>query len=136
MAFEVKQINPIDFLPSVAVGVALPFSARSVFRSTYTTQDALRANLVNYLLTDTGERFMNPNLGAGLRSLLFDQMTDDNTDAVESAIRRGITNWFNNISLTDLEITQSPDTNTVTILMKYRINNTNVQDQLAINFQQ
>lgn len=136
MAFDVKQINPIDFLPSVAVGVALPFSAKNVFTPTYTTQDALKANLVNFLLTDTGERFMNPNLGAGLRPLLFNQMTDDNTDAVESAIRRGISNWFNNISLTDLKINQSPDTNTVTILLKYSINNTNVQDQLAINFQQ
>ncbi len=136
MAFDVKQINPIDFLPSVAVGVALPFSAKNVFRSTYTTQDALKSNLVNFLLTDTGERFMNPNLGAGLRSLLFNQMTDDNTDAVESSIRKGISNWFNNISLTDLQINQSPDTNTVAILLKYKIKNTNVQDQLVINFQQ
>jgi phage baseplate assembly protein W len=136
MAFDVKQINPIDFLPSVAVGVALPFSAKNAFRSTYTTQDALKSNLVNYLLTDTGERFMNPNLGAGLRPLLFDQMTDDNTDAIESAIRRGISTWFNNISLTDLKINQSPDTNSVSILIKYKINNTNVQDQLVINFQQ
>ena len=136
MAFNVQQINPIDFQPSVAVGVGLPFSANNVFNSTYTTQDALKANLINFLLTDTGERFLNPNLGAGLRPLLFDQMTQDNMDAIESAIRVGITNWFTTITLIDINIEQSQDTSTVTIFMKYKINRTNVQDQLVINFQQ
>jgi phage baseplate assembly protein W len=136
MAFNVQQIDPIDFQPSVAVGVGLPFSAGNVFNSTYTTQDALKANLINFLLTDTGERFLNPNLGAGLRPLLFDQMTQDNMDDIESAIRVGITNWFTNITLIDINTQQSQDTNTVTILMKYKINRTNVQDQLVINFQQ
>jgi phage baseplate assembly protein W len=136
MAFNVQQIDPIDFQPSVAVGVGLPFSAGNVFNSTYTTQNALKANLINFFLTDTGERFLNPNLGAGLRTLLFDQMTQDNMDEVESAIRVGLTNWFTNITLIDVNIEQSQDTNTVTIFMKYKINKTNVQDQLVINFQQ
>lgn len=136
MAFNVQQISPIDFQPSVAVGVGLPFSAGNVFNSTYTTQDALKSNLVNFLLTDTGERFLNPNLGAGLRPLLFDQVVSDNTDAIESAIGVGIANWFPEISLIDVSTDRSPDTNTVTIFIHYKVKKTNVQDKLAINFQQ
>jgi len=75
MAFQVERIHPLDLQPRKAVGVGLPFSSTSVFNSTYTTQDALKSNLINYLLTEKSERFLNPDLGAGLRALLFDQLT-------------------------------------------------------------
>jgi phage baseplate assembly protein W len=136
MAFKVQQINPIDLLPSVAVGVSLPFSAKNVFNSTYTTADALKSNLINFFLTDTGERFLNPNFGAGIRSKLFEQMTQDTLDNIESTIRVGISNWFSNITIVDIKIQQTPDDNMVTVLFTYSINKTNVQDQLLINFQQ
>ena len=77
MAFDVQQINPLDLQPRKAVGVGLPFSSKSVFNSTYATKDAIKSNLINYFLTEKGERFLNPALGAGLRALLFDQMTEE-----------------------------------------------------------
>jgi hypothetical protein len=75
MAFNIAKINPLDLQPRKAVGVSIPFSSRAVFNSTYTTQDALKSNLINFLLTNKGERFLNPNFGADLRALLFEQMT-------------------------------------------------------------
>ena len=50
MAFNVQQINPLDQQPSVGVGVGLPFSSNGVFNTTFTTQDALKSNLINYLI--------------------------------------------------------------------------------------
>ena len=67
MAFGQRQIFPTDFKPDVALGVDLPFNAEGVFRSTYASKDAIKVNLVNYLLTNPGERIANPNFGAGLR---------------------------------------------------------------------
>jgi len=64
MAFEVKKINPLDRQPRKAIGVDLPFSANAVFNSTFQTKDALKVNLINYLLTNRGERPLNPYLGA------------------------------------------------------------------------
>ena len=54
MAFEVKKIDPLDLQPRKAVGVALPFSGKAVFNSTFETKEAIKANLVNYLLTKRG----------------------------------------------------------------------------------
>jgi hypothetical protein len=82
MASNVQKISPLDLQPRKAVGVSLPFSSTSVFNSTYSTQDALKSNLVNHFLTEKGERFLNPNLGAGLRRLLFDQMTEDKKNEI------------------------------------------------------
>ena len=87
MAFNVQRINPLDLQPRKAVGVSLPFSSNSVFNSTYTTQDALKANLVNHFLTEKGERYLNPDLGAGLRRLLFDQITEDKKGEIDAVIK-------------------------------------------------
>lgn len=136
MAFNVEKINPLDLQPRKAVGVALPFSSKAVFTSTYTTQDALKSNLINFLLTNKGERFLNPTFGANLRSLLFEQMVTDVKDEIDSTIRAGIKTWFNNVTISTLTVTESPDTNTITIYMKYSVDFTNIEDELLINFQQ
>jgi phage baseplate assembly protein W len=136
MAFDVQQINPLDLQPSVGVGVGLPFSSDSVFNITYTTQEALKSNLINYFLTGQFERFLNPTFGAGLRQLLFEQATQDNKDEIEYVVRSGIATWFPNITINSLSTDVSPDTNTFTLAIAYSVNMTNITDQLVINFQQ
>jgi phage baseplate assembly protein W len=136
MAFQVQQISPLDQQPSVGVGVGLPFSSNSVFNTTFTTQDALKSNLINYFLPGTSERFLNPNLGAGLRALLFDQMTEDKKEEIKTVIRSGVSQWFPNINIQNLQVIEDIDSQTVTISIKYNVRLTNIQDQLSINFQQ
>ena len=136
MAFQVQKIHPLDLQPRKAVGVSLPFSAKDVFTSTYTTKDALKSNLINFLLTDKGERVLNPDFGIGLRSLLFEQATQDTKDQIDYLIRKGIADWFPELVINTLTIAPTPDTNTVTIYMKYNVNQTNIQDELLINFEQ
>jgi phage baseplate assembly protein W len=136
MAFNVQQINPLDLQPRKAVGVGLAFSSTSVFNSTYSTKDALKANRINYFLTEKGERFLNPALGAGLRALLFEQMTEDKKEEINYVVRQGVSEWFPNVLIQDIKTAYSQDTNTVTVLMNYSVLQTNIQDQLVINFEQ
>lgn len=136
MAFEIQKIHPLDLQPRKAVGVSLPFSSTSVFTPTYTTQDALKSNLINHFLTEKGERFLNPNLGAGLRRLLFDQITVDKQDEVEAVVRTEISTWFPNLQVNDIKVVTSPDTNLVTVYIRYSVTQTNIQDELLINFEQ
>jgi len=136
MAFEVQRINPLDLQPRKAVGISLPFSAKAVFNSTYTTKDALKANIVNYFLTEKGERFLNPNLGAGLRALIFDQMTEDKIEEIKYVVSQGIADWFPNVVVNDIQVGSNPDTNTTTIYLSYSVAQTNIQDELVINFEQ
>jgi phage baseplate assembly protein W len=136
MAFNVERINPLDLQPSVGVGVGIPFSSDQVFNTTYTTQEALKANLINYFLTGTFERYYNPNLGAGLREVLFEQMTEDRTVEIESIVRSGIATWFPNVEVLQVLTQEQQDINTFTIYIKYKVSMTNIQDQLVINFQQ
>ena len=136
MAFNVQQINPLDLQPSVGVGVGLPFTNAAVFNTTYTTQEALKTNLINYFLTGEDERFFNPELGTGIRALLFDQLTSDVGDKVEQIVRAGVSKWFPRVIINSINSELSPDTNTFTLLMRYSVQMTNIQDELTINFEQ
>ena len=136
MAFNVQQINPLDLQPSVGIGIGLPFSSGEVFTTTYTTQDAIKSNLINYFLTGKSERFFNPDLGAGLRAILFDQITQESKDQVEYVVQTGLSIWFPNVIINQLTTQASPDTNLFTLFLRYSIANTNIQDELVINFEQ
>jgi phage baseplate assembly protein W len=135
MAFQVQQINPLDLQPSVGVGVALPFTSNVVFTTTYTTKDATKTNLINFLLTNPGERYFNPTFGAGLNQILFEQSTETTQDTIRFRIETGIAQYFPQVQVNTLEINADRDNNLVTIALSYSIVNTNVQDELLINIE-
>lgn len=136
MAFQVKKIHPLDLQPRKAVGVSLPFSAKEVFTSTYTTQEALKSNLINFILTDQGERVLNPNFGIKIRAFLFEQFTQDIKEQIEYTIRKGIADWFPEVSIKQLQVLEDMDAHKVSVYLEYYVMQTNIQDNLLINFQQ
>jgi phage baseplate assembly protein W len=133
VAIEVRKINPIDLQPRRAVGFNLPFSSKSVFTVNYETKDSIKYNLINYLLTGTGERYLNPEFGADIRNRLFDQISPDTRLDIETSIKQGIGKYFPRILINRLDVLAIPDTNTIQISLNYSIQDTPIQDQLTIN---
>lgn len=134
MAFGAKKIFPIDTKPGTAVGVSIPFNNNSVFFSTYTTQDAIRNNLINFFLTNKGDIYLNPDFGANLRIFIFEQISSNSMDGLKNTVQSLISQYFTNIKVDNLNILQSPDTNEVTIQLYYTIINTGITDQIQISF--
>ena len=134
MAFGAKKIFPIDTRPGTAVGVSIPFNNNSVFFSTYTTQDAIRNNLINFFLTNKGDIYLNPDFGANLRIFIFEQISSNSMDDLKETVQSLISQYFINIKVDNLNILQSPDTNEVTIQLYYSIINTGITDQIQISF--
>ena len=134
MAFEAQQIFPIDFNKSAAVGVDIPFSTPGVFKPNYTTKEAIRNNLINYLLTNPGERPLNPTFGGGLRAFIFEQITTNNLDFLKERISSNIKTYFSNVNINELEILRQEDNNSITVSLTYNVINTNINDSLQIDF--
>ena len=134
MAFGAKQISPIDFNKSAAVGVNLPFSSPKVFKPNYTTAEATRYNLLNYLLTNPGERPLNPSFGGGLRAFIFEQIVDDNLNFLKEEVEEKLKLYFSNIQVDKLEILQQSNNNTISVSLNYSIKNTNINDTVEIDF--
>jgi phage baseplate assembly protein W len=136
MATKIQQINPLDLRSSVGVGVNLPFTGKAVFNTTYTTREATKANLVNYFLTNKGERYLNPTFGSDIRLLLFENINQETTEGLKSKISTELRNFFPRVKPTAFEITSNPDTNTFRVYLKYIIVNSNVDDEILINIEQ
>ena len=136
MAFNVKRIDPLDLQPRKAIGVSLPFSGKAVFNSTYQSKDAIKANLINLLLTGTGERYLNPNLGAGLRSFLFENITEASLRRMKTEVISTIELYFPRILIREAEVTSLPDTNAILFYIKYQISETDIEDEISINIEQ
>jgi len=134
MAFGAKQISPIDFNKSAAVGVDIPFSAPGVFKSNYTTAAATKNNLINFFLTNPGERPLNPTFGAGLRAFIFEQIANENLDFLKEDIEFNLEIFFPNVSILDLKILSQTETNEITVVFKYEIINTGISDTIEIDF--
>lgn len=130
MAFQVRKIDPLDLQPRKAIGVSIPFSSRSVFNSTFQTKDAIKTNLINFLLTGLGERYFNPTFGTPLRKQLFENITQEKTQFIADIIREGISLYFSTIDVSELRIEGTPDINTLTLFLKYSVRQTNIVDQL------
>ena len=132
MAFNPQQIYPIDLNASKAVGVDIPFNGPAVFKSNYLTKDAIKNNLINFFLTNPGERYLNPLFGAGLRAFIFEQITNDNLDFLREDINSKLNTYFPNMIINDLIVSGQVATNQVTVTLNYSIVNTNITDNLEI----
>ena len=134
MAFGAKKIFPLDTKPSVGVGIALPFNAPAVFRTTYTTQESIKYNLINFFLTNQPERYLNPLFGGNLRKFVFDQITEKNLSVLQQTIQTQLSSYFPNVIVEKLEIVPSEDYNTVEVDLYYSIQNTGINDNIQVTF--
>jgi phage baseplate assembly protein W len=114
MAIEIK-IHPLDFEPDVAIGIDLPMMAGTgaAFKLNYTTLDQAVANAKNLLLTNRGERIMQPDFGCDLRNTLFENLTEDLITKLEDRIKSNFDYWLPYIFINELSIVPSEDQNRI-----------------------
>jgi phage baseplate assembly protein W len=137
MAFGAVQIAPNDTRARVGIGVDLPFSAGGVFTPNYLTKQAIKNNLINYFLTNPGERPGNPTFGGGLRRFIFEQIASNTLEYLQEDIQAKISREFPQVTLRELKVLQSTydiDSNIITVEVYYFINNTGIEDELTLNF--
>jgi phage baseplate assembly protein W len=134
MAYNIININPLDLSPSKGVGIKVPFDGTTGLNITYTTKDAVKSNILNFFLTGRKERIMNPIFGAGIREKLFEQITQGTAQNIEDIISFGLQEYFPQIRLNSLVVNASPDQNIIQVYFTYSILNTNISDEISINF--
>jgi phage baseplate assembly protein W len=132
MATIVSKKYPIDISKRTAIGFNFPLNGDAVFNQTFETRDQIRANLVNFLLTNQGERVFKPNFGADLRLLLFNFQDDVENDLV-NIVRDRVKELFPSVSIERLTINRLDDTNTIQLNITYSIQSFGISDSISIN---
>jgi phage baseplate assembly protein W len=128
------RVNPLDLQKNIAIGVSLPFNGPGVFNSTYTTKDQIKSNLVNLLLTDIGERVMNPEFGCNLKKFLFEGITEDNLELLVDNISNSIAIFIPEITVTNITVVPNPDYNLIDLSVNYVMNISQTPDQVTVQF--
>ena len=129
-----RRISPLDINKNVSIGVAFPLDEVNMFKGTQTLKEQVKANLINLLLTQPGERINEPNFGVGLKHYLFEQYVD--IDSLNTLINEQINIYIPEISLMDTIVDFLDDEHLLFIKIIYSINSDNTTDAIQLNFNQ
>tara|TARA_R110000765_G_scaffold289676_1_gene385758 strand:+ start:183 stop:590 length:408 start_codon:yes stop_codon:yes gene_type:complete len=135
MARIINNRFPIDSVARKVVGFGFPLNGPAVFVPTYTIREQTKANLINYLLTNKGERVFNPNFGADLRNLVFENVTDRTTDELQETIQNSINMYFPQVIVKEIKFINQPNNNTINFSLTYTIANFGITDDINILLQ-
>lgn len=135
MAQRIANRFPADLNKNQALGVGLPFNSTAVFNQNFTTKDQTKSNLINFFLTNKGERPFRPNFGANLRADIFQATTESDYDLLKEKIAFEISQNFPNINLDEVNIVGSEDLNTIRVTISYSIKSFGITDELNLTFE-
>jgi uncharacterized protein len=131
---QIVRIDPRDLDKNKAIGVSIPFNGGGVFKSTFSTKDQIKSNLINLLLTYKGERVLNPQFGADLPRLLFEPINNDTLIKIENQIVTSVSTYIPEITITNIEITPDTDKNTIYVNVIYQLKLSGTTDNIIIDF--
>jgi phage baseplate assembly protein W len=128
------QVNPLDLQGNIAIGVSLPFNGPVAFNSTYSTADQIKSNLINLLLTNKGERVMNPEFGADLKKVLFEGIVEDTAITIKNLIYTNVGIYIPEITINDINVTTDKDNYTISVTIVYTLNISGTSSQVTVQF--
>ena len=86
-------------------------------------EDSVKEAIKNLVLTDRGERLMQPNLGGNIRAMLFENMTPASLKLIEEQVKSVIEIYEPRAEVLDVIVNGSLDDNTVKVTVKFFIIN-------------
>ena len=129
----------LDLDPDVIIGLSLPLKyddVKGFFPGTTTTLRQTGSNIRNLLLTNKGERVGHPDFGCGLLKVLFEPMTDDLINDVETNISEAMAEWLPHVTINKLNVEQDEiEVNQLNIDFEFSLDiNPQVHDTITFNF--
>lgn len=90
---------------------------------TITNADAIKRSIKNLLLTDRGERFFKPFLGAGLKTYLFENISSDIAYLIKEEVTLTIQNYEKRANVIRVNVVANPDYNSYSVSVIFSIIN-------------
>ena len=102
---DVVLINPSGV--NKPIGVSIPFNNPSgIFYNTFTNNAQILTNLKMLILTQRGERYLQPEFGTDIRYILFENIADEDSfkEKLIGTITSAISRWMPFLSVTNSEV--------------------------------
>ena len=108
-------------MSSIAVRLPLNRSSADGFEMIKTIKETVKQNFKMLVLTNPGERVMDPGYGVGISQYLFLNSTEGVEQKIKSKIREQLNLYMPSISLIALQFTAEPDYNRMQISIAYSV---------------
>lgn len=101
-----------------------------------TTVDDIRSSLYFFISTKKGERWYDPEFGTKLYEFLFEKNDQITASEIQDSLKTDIEKYFNNVTIKDIIIDQSEETNKLTINISFIYTNlyNTVDDNIVFVF--
>ena len=117
--FSKKQSLYADFKKNLAI------SPISKDLALIKDDEAVKQSIKNLVLTDPGERLMQPFIGGGIRALLFENITPAVLNLIENLVKSTINTYEPRADIINVTASSKYDDNTVNVVVNFYIRNTN-----------
>ena len=141
MAYVVgrKVVKDTKEFDAFAYGITLPLKRGNTgfFEQAFTSFEQAKSNLKNLL--STAERLMQPEFGTGLQSILFDQMTDEFEEKLQSTITESVNFWLPYITIKDIEVDMTDemkDMHTAKLKIQFTVGNQIETQEITMRVQE
>lgn len=94
-------------------------------------EEAVKESIKNLILTDKGERLMQPLVGGNIRAMLFENITPAVLKMIEEQVRTTIEEYEPRAELIDVNVKSRIDDNKVEVTIRFYI--TNIAQPIQLN---
>ena len=117
--------------------IDLDFTAHPVTGDVVKVKDSVsvKRGIKNILLTEEGERLMQPELGSGVRNMLFEPMTDINAQRLEDEVRSAIEAGERRAEVLEIVVIPEEEHNRYRVAVTFRIINELEEQELELFLQ-
>tara|TARA_E500000331_G_C17019817_1_gene610233 strand:- start:262 stop:687 length:426 start_codon:yes stop_codon:yes gene_type:complete len=134
----VRELNEND---DAKFGLSFPLrydvNNGGFFPTTSRLKEQASSNLKNLLLTNKGERVGQPDFGSEIPNILFEPITDDIGNSIETAINEAVTQWLPYISIQNVFVNLPEDNpNSIVVQVEFTVDldDPNSVEVLTFNF--
>ena len=114
--------------------LSFDFTANPQTGDVATVKDAVsvKRGIKNILLTSGFERLFQPEIGSGIKNLLFEPMTPLTERRLSDACADAIEAWEHRATLMDIAVISEEEYNRYRVAIKFSINNSLITEQVDI----
>ena len=114
--------------------LSFDFTANPQTGDVATVKDAVsvKRGIKNILLTAPFERLFQPEVGSGIKNILFEPMTPLTEQRLHDACADAIDAWEKRASVIDIAVISEEDYNRYRVAIKFSINNSLITEQVDV----
>jgi len=114
--------------------LSFDFTANPQTGDVATVKDAVsvKRGIKNILLTEGFERLFQPEIGSGIKNILFEPMTPLTEQRLSDACRDAIDAWEKRASVIDITVISEEEYNRYRVAIKFNINNSLETEQVDV----